>query len=294
MESETFDRVSKTLATWLSRRKVVKGLSAMIGTAGATHHRADAQEGVTQAPTDDMHQITNQAPPTNPALEVLQPTQQIAPTPTHTPWPTDPPTPTHTPWPTDPPTPTETPWPTETATPTPTSTPPAAETPRDSPAEQAPAPVQEPIRALDDPRGQIAALCRDAANVLAEDMAEPSAFAGHPHPEAAFGFLQMLNNVAIWGTNAETWDDAMLANYVIAADACALAVRVGADAYYELFKDSFPPGAFPEDPDTCIFRELAKWRDCIEGCAPDDPLCRMTCFWEFTVLHSCRRCLRGF
>ena len=276
MDSKAFDRASKALATWFSRRNVVKGLSATIGAAFA-HTRAGAQNEVSQAPTVEDLQRTNQVPPTE---QVFQPTDQMPPTPTHTPWPTDPPTPTETPWPTD--------------TPTPTSTPSATETPTPPQVEQAPEPAQAPVRALDDTRVKIAALCRDAANVLAEDMAEPSAFAGHPHPDAAFGFLQMLNNVALWGTNAETWDDAMLSNYVIAADACALAVRVGADAYYEVFKESFPPGAFPPDPETCIFAELAKWRDCISGCGPDDALCRMTCFWEFTVLHSCRRCLRGF
>jgi hypothetical protein len=147
----------------------------------------------------------------------------------------------------------------------------------------------------DTTRLQIADLCRAASNVLAEDMAEPSAFERHPHPREAFGFLQTLNDLAQWGTMAEMWDDMLLANYVNSSESIAFAVRVGADTYYELLKARFPREELPEsDPETCIFQELAKWDDCMTQCAPDDPVCRMTCFWNFTVLNSCRRCLRGF
>jgi hypothetical protein len=145
----------------------------------------------------------------------------------------------------------------------------------------------------DDQRPQIAALSQRAADVLAEDVADPGAFTGHPHPEQAYGFLKTLNDVALWGTNAQVWDDAMLANMVTAADACALGIRIGADAYYEVIKGSFPEGVYPNDPDTCIFAEIQKYEEAIARCALDDALCRMTAFWEFTVLNSCRRCLRA-
>jgi hypothetical protein len=98
----------------------------------------------------------------------------------------------------------------------------------------------------------------------------------------------------LWGTNAETWDDETLAHYVEVADVISLAVRVGADTYYELYKEEYPDDDFPDDPDTCIFRELAKWRKSNAECDPDDAVCRLTSFWDFTVLNSCRRCLRGF
>jgi hypothetical protein len=148
---------------------------------------------------------------------------------------------------------------------------------------------------VDFTKRQIAEICRAAANVLAEDVADPDAFRNHPHPESAYGFLQTLNGIALWGTTAENWDDQLLANYVVCGDNISHAVRIGADAYYEVVSQRVASGDLPDtDPETCIFEELNKWQDCISSCTPDDAVCRLTCFWNFTVLNSCRRCLRAF
>lgn len=255
MNSSSLDKASRAIGAWLSRRQLVKIVVAVL--AGKHASEQAAAQGVAQPP------------PTIPPEQ----------------FPTEPPyqTATETPWPTSTYAPTETPWPTE--TPTPTNTP--TETPTEVVFEQPPP--------VDDTKRRIAEICRAAADVLAEDVVDPEAFRNHPHPESAYGFLQTLNGIALWGTNAEGWDDDMLANYVVCGDNIAQAVRVGADAYYEVLRELAGGGQLPDsDPDTCIFEELAKWRECISTCAPDDPVCRLTCFWNFTVLNSCRRCLRGF
>ena len=250
MESERIDRVSKAFTAWFSRRRMVKGLAAVVAGGVLTRGEALSQGGEF----------------------VVTPTETMEPTPTDTPTPT----------------PTETPFATETATPTETSA--ATETPTEEPE----ATIQRTGLDDDDPRVQIAAICREASLVLDEDLADPSAFDRHPHPEDAYGFLKMLNGVAVQGMSAEEWNTNQLSNYVVCADAVALGVRIGADAYYE--SSNFTPQANqnPEDPDTCIFRELAKWSTCIAECSEDDAVCRLTCFWNFTVLKSCRRCLSAF
>ena len=293
MDASQFDQLTKALSTWLSRRNVLKGIGATIAGGAIGRRTASTQNGQT-APEQPEPVET---PANN--LQTDSTDYQVAPGAAGqpeesfpSPTPTDEPTPT----PTDTPTPTETPTPTDTPTPTETSTPtdelPAKETP--VPTEVMKTAGQEEAPNRDEKRTRIAELCQEAADVLKQDVEEPAAFDRHPHPNAAFGFLTTLNSIALWGTEAETWDDEMLAHYVEVADVISLAIRVGADAYFELYKQEFPDEDFPDDPDTCIFRELAKWRESNAKCDPDDAVCRMSSFWNFTVLKSCRRCLRGF
>lgn len=262
MDARQLDKMPRTLVTWLSRRKLIKGLGALVGGGSLIGTHAQSQIPPTEVPTQE------------PAIDASYPTE--------TPWPTDTPTPTETPWPTDTPTPTETPAATSTVEATEAS---SAEPPD---IQQ----IEEPDE--DDPRRKIAEICRKASLILEKDLDNPDAFEQHPHPRDAYGFLQMLNGVALQGTKAENWDDEQIRSYVISAEAIALAVRIGADAYYEVFKDELPQRGEAEDPDTCIFRELAKWSSSNQECAEDDAVCRMTSFWNFTVLNSCRRCLQNF
>jgi hypothetical protein len=269
MDGKQIERVSQVLAAWQTRRKMLKGLAGAIVGGAIAGGKSFAQGDP-----------SSETPPVDPYSEtpvdsfVDAPAEQVLPTDT----PTDIPFPTDTPWATD------TPTPTEEATATEIPPEPEQEVPTDEP------PV---VRSAEDPRPMIAELCRQAASVLDEDVSDPSAFDRHPHPSQAYGFLNALNGVAIQGMNAETWDDKQLASYVTAADAIAFAVRIGADAYYEA-AGVVIPNEDPKDPDTCIFRELAKWAEDMSQCDPDDALCRMTAFWDFTVLKSCRRCLRAF
>jgi hypothetical protein len=283
MDSQPIDRVSKAFATWISRRKVVKIIAAMAAGGAIAQGKTRAQGDTSLEPAAE---VPAQSMPMNSQARAIQSTEAYEPAPAETTLPTEPPPPTEPPLPTETMPPTETPLPTETPTPTVEATPTPTEALEQVPREQPPP--------TDDLRTRIADLCQQAADVLAEDVAEPSAFDNHPHPDGAFGFLRTLNAIALWGVNAQSWDDAMVANYVEAADSIGYAIRIGADAYYEVSMAGLPQGVFPEDPDTCIFRELAKWRDCIASCAEDDALCRLTCFWDFTVLQSCRRCLRSF
>ncbi len=290
MDAQPFDRVSRALSTWLSRRKVLRGIGATIAGGALAWRQTEPSGEVPQEPAADPGTETNDVQRTSD-----QPLQND--TPVDQPPPDEPPTVDETPY--EPPVLEETPYETPVAEETPDETTTVEETPAETPEateateETLPA-RQEPEAPRDETRVRIAEICREAAEVLKQDVDDPAAFDQHPHPGEAYGFLNMLNGIAEWGTQAETWDDNMLARYVDATEVIALAIRVGADAYFELYREEFPDEDFPDDPDTCIFRELAKWRDSNDTCDADDPVCRMTSFWNFTVLNSCRRCLRAF
>lgn len=290
MDGRQFDHVSKKLSAWLTRRKLFTGLTA--GAVGSILVRGSGSS----KSQGDSYQETPADPPVEPPVEEESVSTDEFPTDTPTPTPTDTPTPT----------------PTDTPTPTPTDESPPAEEQGQEQGQgegQEPPPDQTGSRAApDESRRRIVELCAEASDVLGGDLDEPEAFKNHPHPAQAVAFLDRLQVMANWGLEAETWDDAMLANYVNAFDTVALAVRIGADAYYEVqatgaqgdqalgFQPIKREGEESGDPDTCIFNEIDKWTVCIEDCQKNDdtPLCRVTCFWNFTVLQSCRRCLRAF
>jgi hypothetical protein len=283
MDGRQFDELSKTFSTWLSRRKVLTGL-----TAGAVGSILMRRSGKSQG---DVYQETPVDPPVDGEPPVPTDTPTEAPTDTPTPTPTDTPTPT----PTDTPTPTETP------------------TTNGGEAQEPPPPAQnEDESPRDETRSRIVELCAEASDVLDIDLDNPEDFERHPHAQQAVAFLDRLQRLADWGLEAESWDDMMLSHYVDTFDAVALAVRIGADAYYEVeaataqriqmqpaqtrdFQPIPREGEEAEgDPQTCIFKEIDKWTTCIDECDADDALCRVTCFWNFTVLQSCRRCMRAF
>ncbi len=272
MEGRQFDDFAKSLATWRTRRQVVAGtavaavagLLARIGARSQTGGDAVATFPVEAEQVDQTTETTTETerPPTE------------TPTDTPTPTPTDTPTPT----------PTDTPGPAEPDTNTQTT----------GGGEQ---PGEDPPVVVDEQRVRIAEVCRAASDALEEELGLATEYLRHPHAEQALAFVAQLRTLAEWGAaNAESWTDSELNNYLAAVSTAALGVRVGADAYYELNGTSnwSQSARQPEDPDTCIFQELAKWEECLANRDNDNIAGQFTCFWEFTVLKSCTRCLRAF
>jgi len=299
MDGRQFDQVSKRLSAWVSRRKLFTGLTAgavgsiLLRGSGSGKSQGGGYEETPVDPPAELEQSGSTEDFTTEDYTTEEYTTDDIPTDTPTPTPTDTPTPT----------------PTDTPTPTEESTPGEGQGAGQG---QGPPPEQTGGGApRDDSRRRIAELCAQAADVLDSDLDNPGDFARHPHPAQAIGFLDRLQVLGTWGLEAESWDDAMVANYVNAFDAVALGVRIGADAFYEvqaLEAESAQTGGDQAlgfqpikregsgDPETCIFDEINKWTTCIEVCQKDEdtPLCRVECFWNFTVLQSCRRCLRAF
>ncbi len=269
MDGRQFDQLAKTLASWRSRRQVVAGAAAAV-TAGVLARLGVRGQG-------------DQVPPTYPSeAEIPEPTQIPTEVPTQEPTsvPTEEPTMEHNPEPAV----TETPGPAE-------PDPQQGESSDEQPAGQT-----DPV--ADEQRLRIAEVCQQATDQLILELGEADAYLDHPHAAQALGFIAQLRSIAEWGAaEATQWNDLQLRNYLAAANAMALGVRIGADAYYELTASStdWAQSDRPtKDPETCIFEELAKWEECQDGCDDDDAACQLVCFWEFMVLKSCTRCMRSF